>query len=304
MRLSVVFLTVLLGAGSAAIQPDDLQNAYQNLKDAEAGKDAAQVKKAAVECWALVHQVTSAPAPENEAEKEAWTSSIAYAREVGLHVEYALAATAMQAPPAVTLDLLSTLERQNPKSKYLDGAYGHYLYALNQTGQAAKIPDVAAKAVAHFPENEDLLLVLADNAMNRKQKDNALLYARRLVTVLNKHPKPEGLSAGDWERKRSAALGRGYWIAGMVLSEKTQYFDADQNLRAALPLIQGNAPMVGPALYYLGVANFQLGTMTLNKARVLEAAKFSEQAAAFPGPYAQNAWHNALVMKNEAAKMR
>jgi len=124
------------------------------------------------------------------------------------------------------------------------------------------------------------------------------------VTSLNKRPKPEGMDAAYWERKKATELGQGYWIAGMVLSEQTQYFEADKNLRAAMPLIKGSDGMLAPALYYLGVANFQLGKMTLNKAQVLEAAKFSDQAAAYAGPYQQHAIHNALVMKQEAAKMR
>ena len=62
--------------------------------------------------------------------------------------------------------------------------------------------------------------------------------------------------------------------------------------------------MAGPALFFLGMANYELGKMTLNKARVLEAAKFSEQATAIEGPYREQARHNALVMRNEAARMR
>jgi hypothetical protein len=61
---------------------------------------------------------------------------------------------------------------------------------------------------------------------------------------------------------------------------------------------------MGPALFQLGVANFQLGKIKLSKAQVLEAAKFSDQAAAIPGPLAQQAWHNAQVMRTEAGKMR
>ena len=146
--------------------------------------------------------------------------------------------------------------------------------------------------------------MLADTAITRKQSDRALGYANRLLAALNKHPKPEGIASADWERKRSATLGRGHWIAGLVQSEKAQYYQADAHLRAALPLIQGNEAMMGPALFHLGLANYQLGKTMLNKARVLEAAKFSEQAAAIQGPFSQQAWHNALVMKTEAANMR
>jgi hypothetical protein len=304
MSLPILSFTVLLIAGPVIAGADDLESAYQNLKEAESKKDAAQVKKLAAETCALARQVTSAPAPQSEEEKEAWTRRVAYAREIELQTEYALYATAVQAPPATTVDLLSALEQQNPKSKYLDEAYGPYFVALNQTGAASKAPSIAEKALANFPNNEDLLLVLADTALERKQSDRALGYAKRLVGALSKHPKPEGMSAADWERKRSMVLGRGHWIAGMVYSEKTQYYLADQELRAALPLIKGNEAMMASALFHLGVANYQLGAAARNKARVLEAAKFSEQAAAIKGPFSDQAFRNAHIMKTEAGKMR
>jgi hypothetical protein len=62
--------------------------------------------------------------------------------------------------------------------------------------------------------------------------------------------------------------------------------------------------MTGEALFYLGMMNYQLGKMTNNKAKVLEAAKFSQDSAAIAGPFADQARHNALVMKNEAGTMR
>jgi hypothetical protein len=146
--------------------------------------------------------------------------------------------------------------------------------------------------------------VLADNAVNRKQTDRALNYTNRLTAALVKHSRPAGTPAAQWDRKHNAGLGRGYWIAGMIYGERNQYAAADKNLRAALPLIQGNQAMMGPALFYLGMANYQLGKMTLNKAKVLEAAKFSEQSAAIESAFTDQARHNAIVMKTEADRMR
>ena len=202
------------------------------------------------------------------------------------------------------VDLVSDLEQENPKSKYLDEIYGPYLVALNKTGAGAKIPAIAEKALANFPENEDLLLLMTETAMTKKQSDRALSYANRLNAVLNRHGKPEGLAAGDWERKRSAALARGYWVAGVTSAEKGVWVAADKNLRADLPLIQGHDAMLGPALFYLGMANYQLGKMTMNKAKMLDAVKFSEQSMVIDSPYADQARHNALVIKQEAARMR
>jgi hypothetical protein len=150
----------------------------------------------------------------------------------------------------------------------------------------------------------DVLLVEAELARTRRQYDRALAYANRLVAALNSQSKPESVSQADWDRRRTAALGRGYWIAGVVSGEKNQYAAADKNLRAALPLIKGNDAMMGPALFFLGVANYQLGKMTLSKSRVLEASRFSDDSAKIEGPYQQQAWKNAAAMRAEAATMR
>ena len=304
MNVSVLRSAVLLIAGAMAAFPDDLEDAFQRLKEAESKKDAAQVKKLAAEAYALARQEISRPAPTSAEEKEAWTKRVGFARDVQTYAEYALFATAVQAPPATAVELFSALEEHNPKSKYLDQGYAHYFLALNRSGGSAKIVGIAEKAIANLPDNEGLLAVVADAALNRKQNDRAGNYAERLLTVLNQRQKPEGMSEADWQRKRSTMLGRGYWIAGVAHHEKNELIEADKDLRAALPLIKGNNAMMQAALFRLGLVNYQLGRAMLNRARVMEAAKFSDEAAKLPGPYAQDAWRNAGVMRTEAARMR
>ncbi len=297
-------MVLVLAAGCVAAVADTLEDKFQGLKDALAKKNVTEVKKLAVEVYPLATTAAYEPAPQEESEKEAWSSRVAYAKSVQLYAEYALSAATAGAPPATVVDLLSTLEQTNPKSQYLDAAYGPYLVALNQTGAASKIQAIAEKGLANFPENEDLLLYLMDSAASRNQPDRALTYANRLTAVGARHSKPEGVSAAQWERKRSAGLGHGYFVAGVIYAQRGQFAPADKNLRAALPYLQGDQTRMGEALFHLGVANYQLGKMTLSKARVLEGAKFSEQSAAISGPFADQARHNMLVMRNDAAKMR
>jgi len=304
VKLAAMGIAMVLLAGPVLAADDELDAKYQSFKDAVAQKDPAQVKKIALELYPMICMELSAPAPQKEEEKESWTNRQTYVKGINEYLEYGISSTVVGSTPAVMVDMIALLEQQFPKSKYLNNLYGPYLVTLNQTGAAAKIPGIAEKALANFPENEDLLLYLTDYSLNRKQTDRALTYANRLVAALNKHPKPEGVSAADWDRKRSAGLARGYWIAGVIYGEKSQFMACDKSLRAALPLIQGNAAMLGPALFYLGNANYQLGKQTLNKALVLEGAKFSEQCAAMDTPLADQARHNALVMRNEAARMR
>ena len=303
MKLPALTAAIVLLGGPAVAVADTLDDTYQSLQDAVAKKDAAQVKKLVADASPLVSEALAVPAPEGDDEKARWTARNNYVKSIGEYMEYALYAVSIGAPPATVVDLISTLEQQNPKSKYLEGACAPYLVALNQTGAAARIPAIAEKALASLPDNVDLLGVLADTAFAKQQNDRALNFATRLIAAFGK-PRPEVVPEAEWTRKRSVLLGRAYWTAGVVYALKNDFNPADKNLRAALPLIQGNNAMMGPALFYLGLSNYQLGKQFLSKARVLEAAKFSEQCAAIPGPLADQARHNAIVMRSDADKMR
>jgi hypothetical protein len=302
MSTSVIRLVGFLFAGSLMAASADLDTSYQALKDAVSKKDAAQVKQLSVETWGLAHAAAIAPAPEAEAEKDEWKRSVEYAKGVEQYAEYALSSTALASDAATTVDLLSTLEQTNPKSRYLAYAYANYLVALNKTGGAAKVRTVAEKALSNFPDNPDLLMVLADDDMNRRQVQAAGAHAERLVGALRKTA-PEGMPAADWERKKAAMSPRAYWICGLAHAEKNEHTLADVDLRLALPLVKGNESMLASTLFYLGVANYHIGRQALDRGRVLEAAKFSEQAAAIRSPFQQQAWTNAHLMRQEAAKM-
>lgn len=302
---SFVLALLVLSPGPAMTAPQDLEDSFQKLKDAEQKNDAELVKTLAAEVHALTRKEMAEPAPSDPEEKESWNKRVGYLKEVAVYAEYSLFAVGSRSDPKVMIDLMGTLEAQNPKSKYLDMAYGPLLAALNQTGAAAKIPAVAEKGLQSFPENEDLLAYLADRAIAANQNERAASLATRLTNAVTKHPKPENMSAADWERRKSTLLGRGYWIAGVVHgADPRGYAAANRELRAALPLIQGNDAMTSAALFYLGVANFQLGVQTLNKAQVLEAEQFSLKASKFAGPYAEQAYRNALAARTKAASMR
>jgi hypothetical protein len=290
-------------AGLLYAAPSDLDTSYQALKDAVAKHDAALVKQLAAETSVLARAAAATPAPAEPAGKDAWTKQVAYAREVDQYTEYALSAAALASEPATTIDLLSTLEKQNPKSRYLDSSYSAYFEALQKTGAAAEIPAIATKALANLPENEDLLAVLIENNLSRRQMAAAGALAERLLNALKRHAVPEGTPPADWERKRTALLMRASWTAGMAHAEKNEYALCDKDLRVALPLVKGNESMLAPTLYFLGVSNYHVGRMAMDRMRILEAAKFSEQAAAIRSPYQQQAWTDARLMRAEADRM-
>jgi hypothetical protein len=303
MKLSVVGIAIFLLTGPVVVA-DELDDTYQSLQDAVTKKDAAQVKKLAVPLFELSRKVIGAPEPTSAIEKEDWPNRIKYAKEAEGYAEYALYATGVQADAATMVDLLGLLEAQSPKSKYLDQGYDAYLAALHQVGKDDAVAGIADKAIVNFPNNPDLLLVVANTAQVKKQADRAIQFANRLVAAANSRQKPEALPAADWERKKSIWLGRGYWISGVLNGEKNLYALSNKSLRAGLPYIKGEPGLMGPALFYLGLDNYQLGKMTNNKKQVLEGATFSDQCAAIAGPFQDQAYRNSMAMKADANNMR
>src|ERR1035438_9900969 len=122
MNLSILTLAVVLVGAPVPVAAADLESTFQSLKDAEAKGDAALVKTLAVETGAMAKAAAAEAAPADADEKQAWTDRVKYAQDVQSYTEYALYAVAVKGPAATTVDLMSTLEEQNPKSKYLPPA--------------------------------------------------------------------------------------------------------------------------------------------------------------------------------------
>ena len=129
-----------------------------------------------------------------------------FAKEVETYAEYALYTAALRASDrAEMMELYDILEHQAPTSEYLPKLNSLYIGALGSTGKQSKAFAFAEKAIARDPSNEDLLAVLADGAMTRKQWERAAGYGTRLASVMSSHPKPEGVPVGDWEQPPSGA---------------------------------------------------------------------------------------------------
>jgi tetratricopeptide (TPR) repeat protein len=277
---------------------EDLDAAYKNLKDAEAKKDPALVRKWAQETSKEARKILQTPEPTAADEKESWKNRLDYARQVDTYTEYSMFATALQtADPAAIIDLTQALEQQNPKSEYLVKLGSTYLMAVAKS-TPDKIVPAAEKVALLDPNNEDALLILADGYLSAKQTSKALEASEKLIAVLSNKPAPEGLTEQAWTKKKTASLTRAHWIAGVVQGEANQYAEADRHLRAALPTLD-DKQMQAAALFYLGVANYKMGLAEKDRARLAEAARFSEQCAALPGPYQAPAQRNARAIRAE-----
>jgi tetratricopeptide (TPR) repeat protein len=283
--------------GQAAANPDELKTAYSALKEAEEKKDADALIAAAKHVDEIARKDLAATKPEGVSDDD-WKAKLDYARQVDQYAEYSLCNLALQPPTAKTIALVDALVEMNPKSQYLSRTYPNYMVALNQTAPDKLIPSVE-KLAANDPNSEDLLLVLSDSYLNKKNNQKALEYSNKLIDLLKSKPKPEGFSDADWEHKKNAALGRAYWTSGIVYSTENRFPQADQQLRAALPLIKGNDQMTAGALFYLGVANYRLGQKSKSRTNIQDALKFSQQAADIKGPFQTPAQQNVKAIRTE-----
>ncbi len=301
MKMLYLSLGMLLLAGSV-FSADDLESTFQSLQTAESSNDTAQIKKLAVTVCAMAHAIIVAPEPESSVDKAVWPARVDYAKSVQEHAEYALYVAALKAPPAEGADLFATLEQVNHQSKYLDLGYGLYLSDLTQSGGAAKATAAAEKGLASFPKNEEILAVLMEASLAGRQNDRALGYAKRLIVAAESTKRPEGTPADEWERRRAALVNRGHFVAGFVEAQKNLYADADKDLRATLPSLHAGDASYAPTLFFLGLSDYQLGRETQNRALIQQAEKYSEDCSKINGPYSQQAYHNALLIKQELAR--
>jgi hypothetical protein len=159
MKILITSLAALAMACAILTAADDLQTNSDSLRAAVDGKKpAAEIKRLAVLVMTEAKKQMG-PAPA-DADKDNWEAHVKYAEQVSEYAEYALYSTALSAPPATQIDLISTLEAQAPKSKYL---------------------------------NQDAYLAVA-NAVLSSQPDRASAFAKKAITA-PKGAKPDQATA-------------------------------------------------------------------------------------------------------------
>jgi hypothetical protein len=281
MRIAVIGLIALSGLAWAA---PDLNDDFNALKTAVEGKDAGKVKTLAPEVSKESREIITKGSDPADV--------IEFAKGADEYSEYALSIAAVQASdPQMTIEFGDMLLAQNNKSKHVDTIAASYLAALAKQG-TAKATAGAQKILVGRPDNEDALYYAVGGTSN-----GAL--ANRLVAVMSKKAKPEGVSDADWTRKKDAYLGVGYFYGGAGACGRQAWAECDRDMKAAEPLVKGTPQMLGNTYFYLGLANYQLGKLTQDRTRVQAGLKYSQQSAAIPGPMQGQASTNVAAMSKE-----
>lgn len=149
-------VAIVLACGFVAAADDALQTNSDALRAAVDGKKGTpEIKRLAVLVLSEAKKQLG-PAPA-DADKENWDAHVKYAEQVSEYAEYALYSASVGASSATAIDMISTLEAQAPKSKYL---------------------------------TQDAYLVVANAAMGAQQADRASAFAKKSLTAA-KGAKPE-----------------------------------------------------------------------------------------------------------------
>ncbi|MEO5924283.1 MAG: hypothetical protein ABIR70_10690 [Bryobacteraceae bacterium] len=286
----VVFVLCALFA-----RADDLSDAYDALKRAEALRDATNVHKYAVETSRLARIQIAAQVPPAIRDSYQKEREI-YLTQTDTYTEYSMAVAASypNTAPEVIAQLVDAIILQTPKSDYLALAVPPYLASLTDAAQLA----AAEKILKLQPENEDALLALTDGNLRAKQYPAAERYAAELLAVMSGKTRPERYSVEAWREKKAQMVTRVHFNAGVSACAQQAWQTCDVHFRAVTvePAIEGQVS------FYLGLANYQLAKATPDRARMEQALKFSRQAAATPGPTQSAAQQNVAAIQQELAK--
>jgi hypothetical protein len=283
-----------------AIDATDIEAAYANLKAAEAKKDSDAILRWSATTAEIAKKVPSLPKREDQTAEE-HKHALDFASQVIKYTEYSIYAAALQEnDPAKIVKLAEGLEQRNPQSEYIPQLMPKFAMAARQANALPAALAFGDRALARGQAHEDLLLLMADQSMQQKNADKVATYSTKIVELMSSKPKPEGVSDGDWEKKKNTSLGLAHWMAGITAAGQSRWGQVDKSLRAALPYIKDNDQLLAPALFHLGLANYNMGKGK-SRQQMADALAFMKQCAAIKSNYQAQAQRNVGVITKETS---
>ena len=268
-----------LAAGSNVLisNPNSLEAACLNWRIAADMKDTALTSVWMSQAGHIADRVLKNPDPEmSKATIECGTS----ARQANEFESYRTAVTAKN--PAERIKLLEEFLRDHPQTQHAGDIEITLFLSYREQGDAAKALAAAEKLVTHNDTRDDAMLLVAESYFKSGRDPNMVVsLSRKAIDRLNKSDKPEGVSAADWARTKTAELTQANYMIGSVSFQAEKWEAADQAFRAALPNLT-DPRFKAEVLNSLGWANYKLKNVS-------DAIKFYIDCTNIPGPLQQAA---------------
>jgi tetratricopeptide (TPR) repeat protein len=284
-----------------AIDPQDLDSAHYLLRLAESRNDNEMIRKYATLSWDIGCKTSQIKKPTDPDDVPDWTRQIQFAKQVMAYSEYLLSVQVTQeGDQQKKAELIQVLETRNPQSQYLAIAKAPPPRVTFSSMSPDQAYALAEQGLPSDPDNEDFLMAIANHLLNREHDlPRVLSFSLRIIEVLQRKPKPDGVSIDDWERKRARYLGAANWMAGIVYGKQGRYGLSDRYLRASLGYIRDNVQALAAAYFYLGYDNYAMAGELHDRGRAVEAVRYSKLCTAIDGPFQSLAYKNLQVLRNE-----
>jgi hypothetical protein len=268
------FALLLTLAGLA--QADQLSDAFDSLKRAEAAKDAALVRQHALETSRLARlQIAEQVAPDlrNDYQKE----RSVYLTQTDTYTEYSMAVAANFPDTAsdVVAQLFDSIVTLNRDSIYLDVAIPAYL----NSRLGAEQEQVAQQVLALRPAHEDALLFLANLYALAGRHVESQQSANELLATIAQRPRPAIYNEDEWRAKVTTVTTSAHYFAGASACQLTKWVECDQHLR-----LIAQAPQYAAVNLMLARANYELARTTTSRTQLADALRFAQAAVAAGGP--------------------
>ena len=275
-----------------AWDPQDIEVAEKSLKLAEDIKDTALIEKWTALAARASDSVLSSPPPGDAGKRQ-----VAIARSLRDHLDYlAYSALLEIADSGRKREAIEEFLKCHKSSAYRSAAENLYLQTWRDSGDAKSTLAAAKRILEQDDSNLSALAILADSYHQSEQEPQKLMaYARKILAVLDKQPKPEGLTDAEWSSQKAQLRGHTYWVLGSVCMQHDKYSEADKSLRAALPYVKEDKALLSTTLFYLGWANYQLGNLS-------DALRFNRQCTLVKGPYQAQAMKSVQAITASMAK--
>jgi len=268
-----------LGAGSnvLASNPGNLEAACLNWRIAADTKDPALTKVWMAQTGHVAERALKTPDPEmSKATVECGQS----AREAIDFEAYKAAFTTKN--PADRVRLLEEFLKTHPQTSRAGEIEVATFLAYREMGDSAKALVAAEKLVAHNDTREDAMLLVAESTFKGGKDPNRVVsLSKKAIERLKNAEAPQGVSAADWTKTKTAELTQANYMIGSVSFQAEKWDVADQSFRAALPGLS-DPRFRAEVLNSLGWANYKLRN-------VADAIKFYVDCTNIPGPLQQAA---------------
>jgi tetratricopeptide (TPR) repeat protein len=274
------------GEGLLALDSQDIEIALKGLNVAERKHDAALVQKWAEIAARVAESVLAAP--------QSGKRRMELARSARAYTDYLSYSEILRiADSTRKVERVQEFLRRRKDSVYRTAAEDLYLETWRQSGDARKTLEAARRILEQNDSNIVALTLVAESYMQSVNEPTRLVtYATRILALLDRQPKPEGLTSAEWSKKKALLAARAHWMIGTAAMQQDRFGEADRSIRAALPFLRADSRMTSAALFYLGWANYRLGKLS-------DAIRFNKECTLVKGPYREHAEKNLRIIQAE-----